>query len=122
MDLVREMSEEQKVAVAEGLSEEEYGLFCILRKENMGKREREQVKQASKELLEKLESLTNPMYNWWEREQTRSELEVEIRDYLYLQLPTPPFTVEDKDAATAKVFDHVWQLSEQGMMGPQDCT
>jgi|GEM_PF-3287215 type I restriction enzyme R subunit len=121
MDLVREMSEEEKVAVAEGLSEEEYGLFCILRKENMGKREREQVKQASKELLEKLESLTNQMYNWWEREQTRSAIEVEIRDHLYLQLPTPPFTVEDKDAATAKVFDHVWQLSEQGMMGPQDC-
>ena len=92
MDLVREMSEEEKVAVSEGLSEEEYGLFCILRKENMGKREREQVKQASKELLEKLESLTNPMYNWWEREQTRSAIEVEIRDHLYLQLPNPPFT------------------------------
>jgi type I restriction enzyme R subunit len=121
MDLVREMSEEEKVAVAEGLSEEEYGLFCILRKENMGKREREQVKQASKELLEKLESLTNQMYNWWEREQTRSAIEVEIRDHLYLQLPNPPFTSEDMDAATSLVFDHVWQLSEQGMMGPQDC-
>ena len=121
MDLVREMSEEEKVAVAEGLSEEEYGLFCILRKENMGKREREQVKQASKELLEKLESLTNQMYNWWEREQTRSAIEVEIRDNLYLQLPNPPFTSEDMDATTSLVFDHVWQLSEQGMMGPQDC-
>jgi len=121
MDLVREMGEEEKVAVAEGLSEEEYGLFCILRKENMGKREREQVKQASKELLEKLESLTNQMYNWWEREQTRSAIEVEIRDNLYLQLPNPPFTSEDMDATTSLVFDHVWQLSEQGMMGPQDC-
>ena len=115
------MGEEEKVAVAEGLSEEEYGLFCILRKENMGKREREQVKQASKELLEKLESLTNQMYNWWEREQTRSAIEVEIRGNLYLQLPNPPFTSEDMDATTSLVFDHVWQLSEQGMMGPQDC-
>ena len=109
------MSEEEKVAVSEGLSEEEYGRFCILQKENMGKQEREKVKQASKELLEKWESLTHQMYNWGEREQTRSAIEVEIRDHL--QLPNLPFTSEDMDAATSLVFDHVWQLSEQGMMG-----
>ena len=115
LDLVESMSEEEKKAAEDGLSEDEYGLFCLLQKEKMAKTEREKVKLASKDLLSSLHKLISRRDRWWEKEQTRAEVKVEILDTLHTQLPNPPFTEKDKTAAADQVFEHIWQLSQSGI-------
>ena len=51
---------------------------------------------------------------WTEKEQTQAEVETTILDQLYRDLPSPPFTDEDKQAAAAVVYRHVWQQSVSG--------
>ena len=50
-ELIVELDAEQRRAVEEGLSEDELALFDLLKKEDLGKVERERVKQASRDLL-----------------------------------------------------------------------
>ena len=45
--------------------------------------EREQIKQASRELLAELQHLIVPLEQWTEKEQTQAEVEVFIRDHVY---------------------------------------
>ena len=56
VELVKSLDDEQKRAAVEGLSEDELALFDLLRKDGLGKSERERVKQASRELLNALRS------------------------------------------------------------------
>ena len=37
-----------------------------------------------------------------------------ILDEIYVSLPTPPFTVEDKRAVANEVYDHVLQQAVRG--------
>ncbi len=48
-DFVAGLDAEERRGVEEGLSEDELALFDLLKKEELGKAEREQVKQASRE-------------------------------------------------------------------------
>ena len=45
--------------------------------------EREQIKQASHELLTELQRLIAPLEQWTEKEQTQAEVEVFILDHVY---------------------------------------
>jgi type I restriction enzyme R subunit len=101
-------------AAAEGLSESEYALFCLLQKENLGQAECERLKRASKDLLESLIKLVAPLERWTEKEQTQAEVKVLILDKLYNALPTPPYTDSDKEAMAQRVYQHVWQQSASG--------
>ncbi|WP_295607913.1 type I restriction endonuclease [uncultured Lamprocystis sp.] len=113
-ELLDGLDEEQRRAAEEGLSEDELALFDLLRKDNLGKAERETVKQASRALLASLRRLLAPLERWTEKEQTQAEVETTILDQLYRDLPSPPFTDEDKQAAAAVVYRHVWQQSVSG--------
>ena len=37
-----------------------------------------------------------------------------ILDEVYVSLPTPPFTAEEKKAVAADVYAHVWQQAVSG--------
>ena len=37
-----------------------------------------------------------------------------ILDEVFASLPTPPFTVEEKQAVASDVYDHVWQQAVSG--------
>ena len=50
-DLMAELDDEQRRAVEEGLSEDELALFDLLTKNDLGRTERERVKQSSRALL-----------------------------------------------------------------------
>jgi type I restriction enzyme, R subunit len=113
-ELLDGLDEEQRRAAEEGLSEDELALFDLLRKDNLGKAERETVKQASRALLASLRRLLAPLERWTEKEQTQAEVETTILDQLYRDLPSPPFTEEDKQAAAAVVYRHVRQQSVSG--------
>lgn len=119
-DLIDGLDAEQRRAAEEGLSEDELALFDLLRKDNLGKAEREAVKQASRALLASLRRLLAPLERWTDKEQTQAEVEIFILDQLYTDLPSPSFTEEDRHAAAAIVYRHVWQQSVNGAFPMQD--
>ena len=110
-DFIRSLDAEDHRAAEEGLSEDEYALFCLLQKENISKADREKVKLASRELFDALKKLIANREQWTAKEQTQAEVEVLIQDHLWMMLPNPPFSDEDKQALSKKVYQHVWQQS-----------
>ena len=114
MELVDELDVEQKRAVAEGLNEDELALFDLMKKDDLAKAERERVKQASRDLLASIKARLSELDRFWEKEQTKADVEVFILDQVYGSLPTPPFTAKEKTALAAVVYTHVWQQAVSG--------
>ena len=115
MELMDELDAEQKRAVEESLSEDELALFDLLKKDDLANADRERVKQASRNLLAHIEERLSDLNRFWEKEQTKAEVEVFILDEVYASLPTPPFTSEEKKSAAAQVYAHVWQQAVRGV-------
>lgn len=113
-ELMAELDAEQKRAVEEGLSEDELALFDLLRKDGLGKAERKRVKEASRDLLHAIKARLAELDRFWEKEQTKADIEVFILDEVYAKLPTPPFTADEKDALARSVYTHVWQQAVSG--------
>jgi len=78
---------------------------------------RERVKQASRELLAAIKKRLADLNRFWEKEQTKGEVETLILDHVYTDLPTPPFTDTEKDLIAKNVYAHVWQQAVSGMFG-----
>ena len=114
VELVEELDAEQNRAVEEGLSEEELALFDMLRKDGLGKADRERVKQASRDLLASIEARLRELDRFWEKEQTKAEVQVFILDQIHMKLPTPPFTPGDMETVAGEVYEHVWQRAVRG--------
>ena len=98
------------------MSEEELALFDLLRKEHLGKAERERLKQASRDLLHALQKLLAPLDQWTQKAQTQAEVEVFILDHLYPLLPSPLFSDDDKTETAKKVYSYIWQQSASGLL------
>ena len=92
MELMEALDAEQKRAVEEGLDEDELALFDLLKKDHLARTERERVKQESRKLLASIKARLSKIDRFWEKEQTKAEVEVFILDEVYASLPTPPFT------------------------------
>jgi type I restriction enzyme, R subunit len=105
---------EQRRTIKEGLSEDELALFDLLFKENVGKTDRERLKQASKALLASLREMLRPMHDWTQKTATQAEVKIFILDNLYNSLPRPPFTEIETEEAAARIYDYVWQRSAAG--------
>jgi type I restriction enzyme R subunit len=117
VELVNSLDEEQERATREGLGQEELALFDVLLQEKKGgidKAARERVKQASRELLAAVKARLAELDRFWEKEQTKGEVETLILDHVYTSLPTPPFTDNDKKVIAANVYAHVWQQAVSG--------
>ena len=110
-DLANSLDAEQRRAVEEGLSEAELALFDLFQKERLSKTEREQLKNASRELLQALQKLLTPLDQWTQKAQTQAEVQVFILDHLYPLLPSPAFSDTDKQETAQKVYNFVWQQS-----------
>ena len=102
MELMDELDAEQKRAIEEGLNEDELALFDLLKNDNLAKAERERVKQASRNLLASIKAHLSELDRFWEKEQTKADVEVFILDEVYASLPTPPFTAEEKKVVAAR--------------------
>jgi type I restriction enzyme, R subunit len=109
VELANSLDEEQKRATREGLSEEELALFDILLKDGIGKADRELVKRASRELLVAVRARLAELDRFWEKEQTKADVETLILDHVYEHFPDPPFTDQEKKLIAANVYAHVWQ-------------
>jgi type I restriction enzyme R subunit len=114
-DLIASIDDEQMRAVRLGLTEEQLAVFDLLSRESLSGAALEQVKQESRALLAEVQKLIAPLAQWTEKEQTQAEAEVFILDHVYQALPDPPYTEDDKRAAAALVYRHVWQQSAAGL-------
>lgn len=108
------LRDEQNRHVREGLSEEELALFDLLKRDGLSGKDRERVKQASRDLLAAIQQRLGQLDRFWEKEQTKSTVETFILDKVYTDLPTPPFSAEDKERVAANVYQHVWQQALRG--------
>ena len=113
-ELIGELDTEQKRAVAEGLNEDELALFDLMKKSELARAERERVKQMSRDLLVAIKARLSELNRFWEKEQTKAEVEVLILNEVHWGLPTPPFTQEEKRAVASNVYTHVWQQAVSG--------
>ena len=113
-ELVHELDDEQKRAVQEGLNEDELALFDLLKKENLGRTERERVKQSSRDLLTAITARLSKLDRFWEKEQTKADLKVFILDEVFANLPSQAFTVEEKEEVANDVYAHIWQQAVSG--------
>jgi type I restriction enzyme, R subunit len=75
------------------------------------------VKQASCELLAAVKARLAELDRFWEKEQTKGEVETLILDHIYTSLPTPPFTDDDKKLVAENVYAHIWQQAISGGLG-----
>jgi type I restriction enzyme R subunit len=111
MDLASSLSDEQRRALDEGLSEDQLAMFDLVQRTDLSKVDRERIKQASKELLTGVLAVIAPLDHWTEKEQTQAEVETFILDHVYLTLPEPPYTPDDKAQVAQLVYRHIWQQS-----------
>lgn len=121
MELAASLDEEEQRAVREGLSEDELALFdTVIRSRPslaLTNSDRERVKLASRELLKAVQERLAVLDRFWEKEQTKGEVETLILDHVYMNLPTPPFSSEDKQQAATNLYAHVWMQAVAGRMG-----
>ena len=108
------LDEEQHRATREGLRDDELALFDLLLKEGLDNAARERVKQASRDLLASVSARLAELDRFWEKEQTKAEVEVFILDQVFSSLPSPPFTSNEKKTLAARVYGHVWQQARRG--------
>ena len=101
-------------ASVRSLNEDELALFDLLKKDDLGEAERERVKQSSRDLLTAIKARLSELDRFWEKEQTKADLKVFILDEVFTSLPTPPFTVEEKEAVANDVYAHIWQQAVSG--------
>jgi len=52
-----------------------------------------------------------PLDRWTEKEQTQAEVETFIMDQVYLSLPEPPYTPQDKADVAQLVYQYIRQQS-----------
>ena len=52
-----------------------------------------------------------PLDRWTEKEQTQAEVEIFIMDQVYLSLPEPPYTPQDKADVAQLFYQHIRQQS-----------
>ncbi|HEY4080849.1 MAG TPA: type I restriction endonuclease subunit R [Burkholderiaceae bacterium] len=114
--LVADLSAEEHRALDEGLSEEQLALFDLLQRDNLGKSDRDRLKQASRDLLAGILQVIAPLNRWTEKEQTQAEVETYILDRVYQELPDPPYTSDEKQKLAELVYRHIWQQSVGGQL------
>ena len=112
MRFMQNLSEEDKRAAREGLSQEHLALFDLLQKSNLSKADRERIKKVAKDLLETLKENKVKYSQWREKEASQADVKTFIRNYLWNEqngLPESfsPEEVEQKsDLLYGFIFDH----------------
>ncbi|MCM8797650.1 MAG: DUF3387 domain-containing protein, partial [Candidatus Omnitrophica bacterium] len=85
-DFAKELNEEDKRKISEGLTEEELALFDLLQKPDLTEKEKNKVKSVAKRLLETLKR-EKLVLDWRKRQQTRAAVQLAIQTILDEGLP-----------------------------------
>jgi len=112
LKFAQELDEEESRAVREGLDEETLAIYDLLVKPDLKPEEIQKIKKVAKELLKTLKEKLKDLYKWQDREPTRDDLKVLIRNFLWDDasgLPVDYYTQNDVDKKAEAVFYHVYR-------------
>ena len=86
------------------MSQEELSLFDLITRPGLRKADRERVKGESRNLLIRLREVIEKVDRWKEKEQTRAEVKSLILDHVFATLPSPPYSVAEKEATADRLL------------------
>lgn len=112
LKFMEELDKEESRAVREKLDKETIVFFDMLKKPDLSKKEIDRIKKVAVDLLETLKKEKLCIDNWQEREGTRDAVKQSIYDYLYddkTGLPVDSYEVEEIEALTESLFNHVYR-------------
>jgi len=98
--LAGELDEEQRRAVREGLTEETLALFDLLMKPDLSKADIKRLKQVAVGLYETLQAQIEAIHDFAERQATRDQIRVTIRNYLWDDSRGLPGSYEQSEVET----------------------
>jgi type I restriction enzyme R subunit len=102
-----DLSEEEKRSEREHLEEDELTVFDYLNKgKSMTDKEKVEVKDTARKLLDRLKSTEFQVEYWVEKIQTSSAVKKAIGDYLYEKLPSPTYSDGDVMVKTEILFNY----------------
>jgi type I restriction enzyme, R subunit len=105
--LLGDLSEEEKRAEREMLDEDELTVFDMLnRDKKITDKEKVEVKETARKLLEHLKNNEFKVEYWSEKTQTASAVKKAINDHLFIELPFPTFSDGDRVVKTEILFDY----------------
>ncbi len=112
LKFVEGLDDEENRAVREGLDEETLAIYDLLVKPDLKPQETKKIKGVAKELLKTLKDKLKDLYMWQDREPTRDDVKVLIRNFLWDDtsgLPVDYYTQSDVTKKSDAVFYHVYQ-------------
>lgn len=108
IDLVNLMAQEEQWYVREGFtSDEELSLYDMLFDENLSKKDIKKIKKVAVELLDKIKSKISELDHWTDKQETRAEVEVLIRDILWMELPDC-YSNDEINTYQQKIYEYVY--------------
>ena len=108
MKLSEELSDEEQRFVREGFTNErQLAVFDMLYKDDLTKSEIEQIKQLSRELVDKIQERLSQMVRWTEKPETQSAVRTLIRDELY-QLLLMSYPDESIAAYRDEIYEYFY--------------
>ena len=113
LDFARELDEESRRAVREGLDEESLAIFDLLKKDALSPDEIGSIKRVACRLLETLKAEKLRVEAWREKESTRDAVYVAIHDFLYSSdtgLPESSYSDDEVLMKAEDVFRHVYRV------------
>lgn len=105
--LAKDLNEEERRAVKEGLTEDELAIFDLLQKDNLNPDETAKVRLVAKELLEKLKEKLVP--DWRDFEPLRAGVKITISDVLFPKLPERAYTEKECEYKGLAVYNFVYE-------------
>ena len=97
MRFVRDLDEEARRAMREGLDEETQSLFDLLKKKDLDKKDIDRIKKVAVELHAILLRKKAEIDEWRAKEQTRDEMRMTIQDFLYNDMTGLPESYTDQE-------------------------
>ncbi len=117
LKFMAELNDEDKRAIREGLNEEYLALFDLLCKPELTTKDRNRIKDVSKQLLDHLKNEKLHMDNWQKKDTTKADVKTFIRNFLWddkTGLPVGVYTPQEVDEKTEVVFEHIFRQYPDG--------
>jgi type I restriction enzyme R subunit len=112
LKFVQGLDEEENRAMREGMDEETLAIYDLLSKPDLSAKEIQKIKKVAKELLVMLKEKLKNLYRWQDKEPTRDEVSVLIKNFLWddkTGLPVEYYSQKDVAKIAKAVYYHIYR-------------
>ncbi len=108
-----QLTEEEKRFLREGLdNQQQLAVFDMLQKDKLSAKEREEVKQVARELMDSLAAGKLRIENFKEKATAQAQIKIEIIDHLLASMPQGLYEDDELNVKADQVFTHLMQLGD----------